>query len=67
MEILRFDSRQPNVKFSPLIERLREKMANVEVLVRPGRVAALESYASFHEPQGWAVGRANEPRFAAGR
>jgi hypothetical protein len=67
MEILRFDSRQPSAKFTGLIERLREKMANVEVLVRPSRVASAESYAQLRDPQGWPVGRASEPRFAAGR
>ena len=32
MEILRFDSRQPNPKYNNLIEHLREKMASVPVI-----------------------------------
>jgi len=32
MELLRFDSRRPNEKYAPLIERLREKLASVAVI-----------------------------------
>ena len=42
MEILRFDSRRPNPKYNELIERLREKMANVPLIAR----SAAENFAS---------------------
>jgi len=35
MEILRFDSRNPNAKYADVIELLREKMANVKVIALP--------------------------------
>ncbi len=35
MEILRFDSRQPSATFGHLIERLREKLAHIPVILRP--------------------------------
>jgi hypothetical protein len=35
MEILRFDSREPSASFGHLIERLREKLAHIPVIMRP--------------------------------
>ena len=43
MEILRFDSRQPNPRYASLVTRLREAMANVKVVTLPG-LAAGTSY-----------------------
>jgi hypothetical protein len=65
MEILRFDSRHPNPKFAGLIERLREKMSSIEVVVRPAAMATLETYRGSYQPQGWAMKRASQPRLAA--
>jgi len=44
MELLRFDSRQPNHKYVGLIERLREKLANVPVIATPMAVAAAPTW-----------------------
>lgn len=35
MEILRFDSREPSVRFRPLVDRLHERLADVPVIARP--------------------------------
>jgi len=42
MEILRFDSREPNAKYAHVIELLREKMAHVKVITLPHNVEANE-------------------------
>jgi len=39
MELLRFDSRQPNPKFAPVIERLMQRMSGLPVLVTSDRFA----------------------------
>jgi hypothetical protein len=36
MELLRFDSRRPNEKYEGMIEQLREQLAEVLVIARPG-------------------------------
>ena len=61
MEILRFDSRHPNSKFTGLIERLREKMATVQVIVRPAALVSLEAYAAFGNPRAWALKPSQQP------
>lgn len=49
MELLRFDSRRPNPKYSGLIELLREKLADVQVIAP--RAVARSSYAFAEEPE----------------
>ena len=56
MEILRFDSRHPNPKFVPLIERLREKMARVQVVALAPALPMFESVGRFYDPRAWAPG-----------
>jgi hypothetical protein len=41
MELLRFDSREPNPRYVGLIDRLREKLAGVRVVMRPAWTSAL--------------------------
>jgi hypothetical protein len=53
MEILRFDSRRPNPKFGGLIERLREKMATVQIVALPAALPTLESVKPFYDPRAW--------------
>jgi hypothetical protein len=36
MEILRFDSRRPNAKYSPLVDSLRQIMTEIPVIAAPG-------------------------------
>jgi hypothetical protein len=55
MEILRFDSRHPNPKFAGLIERLREKMSNVQVVSLAPPLPAFQSYRTFYDPHAWAA------------
>lgn len=55
MEILRFDSRQPNPKFVPLIERLREKMARVQVVALAPAVSAFAPATTFYGSRSWAA------------
>ena len=58
IELLRFDSRSPHPKFAGLIERLREKMATVQVIARPTAVRALDfENAEFYRPRTWASGQ----------
>jgi hypothetical protein len=56
MEILRFDSRHPNPKFGGLVERLREKMASVQVVALPA-LEALDAAKTFYDPRAWAAAR----------
>jgi hypothetical protein len=53
MEILRFDSRHPNPKFSGLIERLREKMSNVQVVALAAALPAFEASRTLYDPRAW--------------
>jgi len=46
MELLRFDSRRPHVKYNGLIELLRRKLAGVSVIASPPRAAASEPLTS---------------------
>ncbi len=52
MEILRFDSREPEPKFSAVIERLRAKMACVQVIM-PTADTMHETDAAFYDPSRW--------------
>lgn len=52
MEILRFDSRQPNPKYNNLIEHLREKMASVPVI---GYSAAQSLRPAYEDSAGIAL------------
>jgi hypothetical protein len=55
IELLRFDSRFPHPKFAGLVERLREKMATVQVIARPTAVRALDfDNGLFYGPHTWA-------------
>jgi hypothetical protein len=55
IELLRFDSRHPHPKFAGLVERLREKMATVQVIARPTAVRAMDlQNAAFSWPPTWA-------------
>ena len=58
MELLRFDSRHPDPKFATLIERLRERMATVQVIARPSvaRVLDLQN-AAFYRSGNWNAGQ----------
>jgi len=55
MEILRFDSRYPNPKFAGLIERLREKMASVQVVALAPVLQTFQSSKTFIDPRAWAA------------
>lgn len=44
MELLRFDSRHPNPKYVGLIERLRERLANVAVIATPNEAVPAVVY-----------------------
>jgi hypothetical protein len=49
MELLRFDSRRPNVKYAGLIELLRDRLANVSVIAGQAPLQRLALVGS--EPQ----------------
>lgn len=53
MEVLRFDSREPNAKFSHGVEMLRDKLTRVLVIARPCWPALLPTVAE--EPLSFAV------------
>lgn len=63
MEILRFDSREPNPRFNGLVERLRENMSRVRVITRPV-VKAVESTTMIYDPRGWAASPVHQPIMA---
>jgi hypothetical protein len=48
MEMIRFDSRQPNVKYLGLIDQFRDMLANIMVVTRPS--AAEEAFNRFSRP-----------------
>jgi hypothetical protein len=59
MEMLRFDSREPNPKYVSLIDKLRDRLANALVVTRPAA-------ASHEDLFGRAIGRSSpQPLFAA--
>jgi hypothetical protein len=47
MEMLRFDSRQPNAKYVELIDQLRDKLSQVQVITRPARTFAASAFHAF--------------------
>lgn len=47
MEMLRFDSRNPNPKYLPLINRLRDNLAEVPVITRPDRKLAATPFRTY--------------------
>ena len=52
MDVLRFDSRQPNARYAGLIELLREKLTQVLVVAKPAATItpptqAAVAYAAF--------------------
>lgn len=53
MEMLRFDSRQPNQKYVGLIDQLRDKLAKIRVIARPGKAvsrpadAVVDAFGTF--------------------
>jgi hypothetical protein len=59
MEILRFDSRNPAPKFSPLIDRLRDKLATVPVITREP-VRAFEHRGTYFDDRLWAAKAAHQ-------
>jgi hypothetical protein len=48
MEMIRFDSRQPNAKYLGLIDQFRDMLANIMVVTRPS--AAEEAFNLFSRP-----------------
>ena len=48
MEMIRFDSRQPNEKYLGLIDQFRDMLANITVVTRPS--AAEEAFNLFSKP-----------------
>jgi len=60
MEMLRFDSRSPNPKYVALIDQLRDKLSNVQVVTRP-------AWSAFTPPFNTLVGPVGsvQPSFAA--
>jgi hypothetical protein len=59
MELLRFDSRAPNPKYGGLIDRLRDKLAEVLVVTRSVRATAVHPHAAV------ALGEASAPSSVA--
>lgn len=60
MEMLRFDSREPNPKYVDLIDRLRDRLANALVITRPVASGLSEMFTAP------AIGRSSpQPLFAA--
>jgi hypothetical protein len=51
MEMLRFDSRHPNPKYLWLIDQLRDKLTQVQVITRPAQALAAASFEAFQTSQ----------------
>jgi hypothetical protein len=60
MEMLRFDSRHPNPKYVGLIDQLRDKLTQVQVITRPARTLAATPFQAFQTDPALA-----RPMFAA--
>jgi len=61
MEMLRFDSRRPNPKYIDLIDQLRGKLADVQVIARPAWSAVADQFKGFAA----GGGASSQPSFAA--